>query len=192
MKYLFYNCQLLLLWCVCCKFAIQFKLLCRRIHTQYKQPFATITDGYTNRMVPVSISQRVAKKLRHFAAITDGYTDGMVPVGISHRVGKQLWHFATITDGYTDAFTDRRRTFQSTCLSDCLSVGTVTDGFADERGESDAPVVWRTLTDGCRKIWRDFQKFWCEIIYILTEFNATAQKNIILCSVGNSIKNIVV
>jgi len=51
---------------------------------------ATITDGYTDGLVPVSILLRVGKKLRTCATITDGYTDELVPVSILPRVDKNL------------------------------------------------------------------------------------------------------
>jgi len=79
---------------------------------------------------------------------------------------KKITALAIITDEYTDSFTDEWCTFQSARLSDCLSVGTGTDGFADGHDKSNAPVVWHIITDEFtderRKIWRDFWNFWCE------------------------------
>ena len=92
MKYLFYNCLLLLLCCACCKFAIQ--TFMQRIDMQYKQNLQKIdsfTDDNTDGLLLVGIVPRVAKKLRYFATLIDGYTDRMVPVGILSRVAKQLW-----------------------------------------------------------------------------------------------------
>jgi hypothetical protein len=67
------------------------------------------------------------------------------------------------------------------------SVGTFTDGITDESGKSNAHVLWHLFTDGCadglRKIWRDFQNFIAKFKKLPTEFNATAQENIILSSI---------
>jgi hypothetical protein len=93
---------------------------------QTKHPFSTITDGYTDEHIPVSISQRVAKQLRLFATITDGYIGG----------------HAIITDVYTDAFSNGWRTIQSARLPE------FTNGFADERGKNNARMFWRTISDG--------------------------------------------
>jgi hypothetical protein len=112
MKYLFYNCQLLLLCCACCKFAIQVFVQEDR-HTINKK-IASFTDGYTDGHILVGISQRVAKKLRHFATITDGYTNG----------------HAIITDVYINAFTNRWCTNRSARLSE----------FTDGRGKTNARV----------------------------------------------------
>jgi hypothetical protein len=55
-----------------------------------------------------------------------------------------------------------------------------TDGFANGRGKSNAPVLWHIVTDGFadgrRKIWRDFQNFSVNFKKIPTEFKATAKK----------------
>jgi hypothetical protein len=39
------------------------------------------------------------RKLKNCATITDGFTDGLAPVDISQRVERKLWNCATITDG---------------------------------------------------------------------------------------------
>ena len=90
----------------------------------------TITDGYTNGLVPVGILPRVGKQLWTCATITDGYTNGLVPVSILPRVGKKLRTCAIITDGYIDGFTDEKRTSRSARLSEAWSVDTFTDGIA--------------------------------------------------------------
>jgi len=165
MKYLFYNCQLLLLCCACCKFAIQAFVQEDRHAIQTtlaKRLLVLPTDLY-----PSVFHRELQNKLRHFAIITDRYTGGRIPFGISQRVAKQLRYFATITDRpaiiidvYTNAFTNEWHTFQSARLSE------VTDGFAEGHGKTNACVLWRTISnafaDGLRKIWRDFQKFWCK------------------------------
>jgi len=133
MKYLFYNCQLLLLWCACCKFAIQASVQEDRHAIQIalaKRLLVLWMDLY-----PL-VFHRVAKKLRHFVTITDKYTNG----------------FAIITDVYTDTFTDGWRTFQNACLSE----------VTDEHNKTNAHVFWRTIFDGFRKTWRDFWNFWCK------------------------------
>jgi len=103
MKYLFlFNGQLFLLCCMCCKIAIQDFVtpLQKKIRKIYG-----FTDGSTDRIKPVGISQRVEKKLRDCATFTDGVTDGLKHVGISQRVAKHLRDCATITDGITDELT---------------------------------------------------------------------------------------
>jgi hypothetical protein len=99
MKYLFFfNGQLLLLCCVCCKIAIQDFVtpLQKKIRKIYDFP-----DGYTDGIKPVGISQRVEKQLRDCAT----FTDGLKPVGISQRVAKNLQDCATIINGITDGLT---------------------------------------------------------------------------------------
>ena len=94
MKYLFFfNGQLFLLCCVCSKIAIQDFVtpLQKKIRKIYD-----FTDGYTDGIKPVGISQRIEKQLRDCAT----FTDGLKPVGISQRVAKNLRDFATFTDGF--------------------------------------------------------------------------------------------
>ena len=91
MKYLFFfNGQLLLLCCVCCKIAIQDFVT--RLQKQIRKIY-----GFTDRIQLVGISQRVEKKLQDCAT----FTDRLKPVGISQRVAKNLRDCATITDGLT-------------------------------------------------------------------------------------------
>jgi len=88
----------------------------------YLSVFATITDGYTDSFIPVGVSQRVAKKLRHFSIITDVHIDAFTD-GFFHNYRrvyrwlhthryftesckKKIRHFATITDVHTNVFTD--------------------------------------------------------------------------------------
>jgi hypothetical protein len=109
-----------------CVVSLQFKILWRRIETHAEQYWqfhrrvhrrpgtcryfteswkkftvhATITDEYTDGLVPISNSPRVEKHLRSVpqsptgiptvGAITDGNTDGLKPVGILQRVEKNL------------------------------------------------------------------------------------------------------
>jgi len=104
----------------------------------------------------------------------------------SHRTPTWL-SMASPTDGVNSNVCDCQTAW---------SVDTITDGITNRRGKSNAPVLWPTVTNGfaggLRKIWRDFQNFNCEFQKILTEFNSTCQKNIILCSVGKSIGKTVV
>ena len=91
MKYLFFfNGQLFLLCCVCCKIAIQ------DFVTPLQKKIRKIYD-FTDGIKPVGISQRVEKQLRDCAT----FTDGLKPVGISQRVAKNLQDCATIIDGLT-------------------------------------------------------------------------------------------
>jgi len=133
------------------------------------QPFAIITNGYTDGHIPVGISQRVARKLRHSSIITDRYTD-------RHTI---------ITDVYTDAFSDGWRTIRSTRLSE------FTDGFADRRGKTNTRVFWRTISNGFQKYGGIFQIFARESIKYRRNLMPPPKKIIIICSVGNFVGNIV-
>jgi hypothetical protein len=71
MKYLFFfNGQLLLLCCVCCKIAIQDFVT--RLHKKIRKIY-----GFTDGLQPVGISQRIEKQLRECATIPGGVTDGL-------------------------------------------------------------------------------------------------------------------
>jgi hypothetical protein len=121
MKYLFFfNGQLLLLCCVCCKIAIQDFVT--RLQKKIRKIYGFI-DGYTDGIQPVGISQRVENKLRDCAT----FTDGLKPVGISQRVAKKLRDCATITDGITDGLTHIPKRTHVRHVSVCTN----TDGFSD-------------------------------------------------------------
>jgi hypothetical protein len=122
MKYLFFfNGQLFLLCCMCCKIAIQDFVtpLQKKIRKIYG-----FTDGYTDGIKPVGISQRVEKQLRDCAIFTDGVTDGLKPVGISQRVAKI---YGIVPQSPTESPTNLR-TSRSARMSDmCPSAQIPTD-----------------------------------------------------------------
>ena len=136
------------------------------------------------------------KNITTFPTITDDHTDGICPINILPRVAKKLQPMPqSLTCFLTEA--PMYNANSNTC--DCQtarSVGTFTDGS----GKSNVRVLWHLFTEGCadglRKIWRDFQNFSAKFKKyrqkLPTEFNATAQENIILCSVGNYVSNIAV
>jgi hypothetical protein len=115
MKYLFFfNGQLLLLCCVCCKIAIQDFVT--QLHKKIRKIY-DFTDGYTDGLKPVGISQRVEKNYMIFVSLSP--TDynplvfhrelqnlyGIVPQSptespTDHRVAKHLRDCATITDDF--------------------------------------------------------------------------------------------
>jgi hypothetical protein len=78
-----------------CDVSLQFKILCRRTDKNTWSScrnIDTITDGYTDGIVPIGISPRVEKKLCYFAIITDGHTDGFYP-SVFHRELKKNYIF---------------------------------------------------------------------------------------------------
>jgi hypothetical protein len=170
MKYLFYNCQLLLLCCACCKFAIQafvqedrhaykqnlqkdwqfYRQIDRRLGTRryYTESCKTITEFcYTHRRL-----YRRTRTHRYYTEsckkITEFYH--------THRRTSTHLYFtdsctniaapATITDGYTDIFSDGWRKFQSARLSNCL-VGRLS---------------YRQICRRTSKNLEGFLNFWCE------------------------------
>jgi hypothetical protein len=145
MKYLFYNCLLLLLCCACCKFAIQ--AFVQRINRQYKQNLQKI-DSFTDGFLPVDIVLRVAKQLRHFATLSDSYTNEMVPVGILLRVVKKLRplpHSPTYIPTHSPI--DGAHSNAHDCQT-AWSVDTFIERFANGHGKSNA----RALTHSYRRI----------------------------------------
>jgi hypothetical protein len=99
------------------------------------QKLATITDQYTDRLCPVGILPRVAKKLQHFATITDGYTDGFCPVGILQRVAKTITAFF-----HNHLWNMTRRYFAESCKK-ITAPAIITDAFPDGRGKSNVRVL---------------------------------------------------
>ena len=186
MKYLFYNCQLLLLCCACCKFAIQafvhedrhaiqpalakncqfYQRVYRRTYTrQYftescKQNYGLLPQLPTGipTTVYLSVFHRELQTKQPFSTITDGYTNEHIPVSISQRVAKQLRHFATITYGYTDGHAIISDAFSNEWRTiRSARLSEFTDGFADERGKNNARVFWRTISD---RFPDGFRKIW--------------------------------
>ena len=114
---------------------------------------------------------------------------------------KKITAPAIITDGFSDAITDGGCIFQGVRLSDCL-VGRHSCRRNHRRTRQIQCA--RDLTHNYRWICRQtlknlegFSKFWWENQLNINrhyrlEFNATAQKNIILFSVGISVEKIVV
>jgi len=114
MKYLFYNCQLLLLCYAYYKFAIQAFVhedrhaiqpalaknyqFYRRTYTRqyfiesYKQNYNLLPQLPTV-IYPSVFHRELWTKLQLFAIIIDGYADGRIPVGISHRVANKITVF---------------------------------------------------------------------------------------------------
>ena len=142
MKYLFYNCQLLLLCCACCKFAIQafvhedrhaiqpalakncqfYRRVYRRTYTrQYftescKQNYDLLPQlpmGILTAVYPSVFHKELQKKLQPFATITDGYIDGRIPVGISQRVANKASFFHNYRRVYRRTYT--RQYFTESC-----------------------------------------------------------------------------
>ena len=121
--------------------------------------FASITDG----LVPFGILQRVAKKLWNFAILTNNYTDRMVPVGIWPRVAKKLQSL-------------------SLSLTNIPMVGAHPEAQACQTAWL-VSIVTNRFANGPKNLARFF-KFLVRISInyrrkLLTEFNATTQKNIL-------------
>jgi hypothetical protein len=134
MKYLFYNCQLLLLCWACCKFAIQafmhedrhtiqpalakncqfYRRVYRRTYTrQYftescKQKYGLLPQLPT-AVYPSVFHKELQTKLRPFATITDG----RIPVDISQRVANKVAFFHNYRRVYRRTYT--RQYFTKSC-----------------------------------------------------------------------------
>jgi len=183
MKYLFYNFLLLLLCCACCKFAIQPFMQEDRQAIQTKLAKDWQTDCYPSLFYrelqkhygifpqsPTAIPTECYSSV-FYQELQKNYGPCHIHRRIYRRIHRRMMHIPT------------RKT--------AWLVGTVTNG----RGKSNVRMLWHTVTDrfadGRRKIWRDFQKFSANFktipMKIPTGFNATAKKNIILFSVGNSV-----
>ena len=156
MKYLFYNCLLLLLCCACCKFAIQ--VFVQRINRQYKQNLQNI-GSFTDGFLPIGIVLRVAKQLRHYATLSDSYTDGMVPVGILPRVAKKLRPLPySPTYIPTHSPTDGAHSTAHDCQT-AWSVGTFTKRFADGGGKSNARALTHSYRWICQRMSKNLERF---------------------------------
>ena len=181
MKYLFYNCLLLLLCCACCKFAIQ----------------AFVQEDRQEIQTKLAKAWQFYRRIDWWLGTCRYFTESCKKITeFFHNCQRLYWRTgnrryftesckkitapATIIDGYPDAFTNRWSTFQRVRPSDCLVGRQSTDGFANGRGKSNAPVLWHIVTDGFadgrQKIWRDFQNFSVNFKKIPTEFKATAKK----------------
>jgi len=259
MKYLFYNCQLLLLCCACCKFAIQafvhedrhaiqptlakncqfYRQVYRRTYTrQYftescKQNYGLLPQlpmGIPTAVYPSVFNKELQTKLRPFSTITDGYTDGGIPVGISQRVANKAAFFHNYRRVYRRTYTRQyftencktitafchnyRLVYRRTCHNyRYIPTLSPTDGAQSEvYACQNLPTVLPTNAEKTMRACSgaqfpidfptDFEKYGGifeifaqeSIKYrrkLPTEFNATAQKIIIICSVGNSVGNIV-
>ena len=187
MKYLF----IIISSCYCDVRAVslQFKLLCRRIDTQYKQHLQKDCQFYRRVYQRTGTRRYFIENCKKITAFCHNYqriyrwnstrryfTENYKKItAFCHNyrwIGtrryftescKKLRYFATITDApaiITDVYTDVFTDGWHTFQSAHLSE------VADERGKTNVRVLWRTISDGFAdelwKIWRDFWNFWCE------------------------------
>jgi hypothetical protein len=150
-------------YCVVHAISLQFKLLCRRIDTLYKQhlqkdcqfyrrtytrryftenckKIMAFCERYTDGRIPFGISQNCKKNYRILPPLPTGIPMDWYPVGISQRVAKQLRYFATIIDRYTN---------RPAIISDVY-----TDGFADGWHTFESAPV-RSYRRICHRTWQN-------------------------------------
>ena len=102
-----------------CAVSLQFKILCRRIDKNTWRRCKNndgFTDGYTDGLAPVGISQRVEKHLRNCATITDGLHTSR------SACMSEAWSVGMFTDGFVCTFIDG------------ITVDTCTDGLKSLAG----------------------------------------------------------
>jgi hypothetical protein len=191
MKYLFYNCQLLLLCCACYKFAIQ--AFVQEDRQAYKQHLQKDWQFYrrqgTHRYLIDSCKNIIAFCHNHWLLyrrnVTRQYLNEsckkitafchnhqrLYRRNVTRRYFtescKKITAPATITDGYTNIITDRRTNawhrFQRTWLLDCLVGRHIHQRTRQIQCAHDLTHSTDGFADGRRKIWRDFQNFGAKI-----------------------------